>query len=81
MWTTYFTSLNSKNKAPSHKNEYSDKKGDSPTRAKSLKVKKIEEKEESEKEEVDPKILKLDGLINRLMKITKFSREEVFRAL
>ena len=77
----YFTSLNSKNKAPSHKNEYSDKKGDSPTRAKSLKVKKIEEKEESEKEEVDPKILKLDGLINQLMKITKFSREEVFRAL
>ena len=76
----YFTSLNSKNRPPSHKNE-SEKKNDSFTRAKGLKVKKIEEKEESEKEEVDPKILKLDDLINQLMKITKFSREEVFRAL
>ena len=73
----YFTSLNSKNKPPSPKND-SEKKYE---RAKGLKVKKVEVKEESEKEEVDPKILKLDDLINQLMKITKFSREEVFRAL
>ena len=41
----------------------------------------IEEKEESDKEEVDPKILKMDDIINQLMKITKYSREEVFKAL
>ena len=43
--------------------------------------KKVEEKEESEKEEIDPKILQLDDIVNKLMKITKYSREEVFKAL
>ena len=76
----YFTSINSKNKII-HKEESYEKSTDFP-RPKILKInKKIEEKEEGEKEEVDPKILKLDDLINQLMKITKFSREEVFKAL
>lgn len=78
----YFTSINSKDKRPvSHKEDTNEKKSPSP-RPKILKIsKKVEEKEESEKEEVDPKILQLDDIINKLMKITKYSREEVFRAL
>ena len=43
--------------------------------------KNVIEDEISEKEEVDPKILQIDEIVNKLMKITKFSREEVFKAL
>ena len=78
----YFSSLNSKEKKPAvHKEENTEKKSASP-RPKLLKINKkvIEDKEESEKEEVDPKILQLDDIINKLMKITKYSREEVFKA-
>lgn len=82
----YFTSINLKDKKPiTHKeeeNNNSEKKSESPRpRILKIKKKKIEEKEESDKEEVDPKILKLDNAINQLMKITKYSREEVFKAL
>ena len=78
----YFTSINSKDKRPiSHKEDNDENKSPSP-RPKILKIsKKVEEKEESEKEEVDPKILQLDDIVNKLMKITKYSREEVFKAL
>jgi len=48
---------------------------------KKVKITKIEEKEESEKEEIDPRIAQLDELVNKMMKISKYSREEVFRAL
>lgn len=79
----YFTSINSKDKKTiSHKEENNSEKRSSSPRPKLLKInKKIEEKEESDKEEVDPKILKMDDIINQLMKITKYSREEVFKAL
>ena len=79
----YFTSINSKDKRPvSHKEDNNaEKKSDSP-HPKLLKIKKkVIEDENSEKEEVDPKILELDEIINKLMKITKYSREEVFKAL
>ena len=79
----YFTSINSKDKRPtSNKNDNnnSEKRDSSPTRPKIVKKKKVIEDEESEKEEVDPKILKLDEIINKLMEITKYSREEVFKA-
>ena len=73
----YFTSINSKEKKPVvHKEE-----NIVPEKKKNIKMKKvIEDKEESEKEEVDPKILQLDDIINKLMKITKKSREEVYIA-
>ena len=73
----YFTSINSKEKKPVvHKEENT-----VPEKKKNIKMKKvIEDKEESEKEEVDPKILQLDDIINKLMKITKKSREEVYIA-
>ena len=79
----YFTSINSKDKKTiTHKEENNSEKRSSSPRPKLLKInKKIEEKEESDKEEVDPKILKMDDIINQLMKITKYSREEVFKAL
>ena len=79
----YFTSINSKDKKTiTHKEENNSEKRSSSPRPKILKInKKIEEKEESDKEEVDPKILKMDDIINQLMKITKYSREEVFKAL
>jgi NACalpha-BTF3-like transcription factor len=79
----YFTSLNSKDKKNiEHKEENQEKKSSSPG-PKLLKIsKKKQEKEvEEEKEEIDPKILKLNDIINKLMKISKFSREEVFKAL
>ena len=79
----YFTSINSKDKRPiSHKDDNAEKKNDSP-RPKLLKINKkvIEDKEESEKEEVEPTILQIDEIVNKLMKITKYSREEVFKAL
>ena len=79
----YFTSINSKDKRPiSHKDDNAEKKNDSP-RPKLLKINKkvIEDKEESEKEEVEPNILQIDEIVNKLMKITKYSREEVFKAL
>ena len=77
----YYTSINSKNKVI-HKEENNEKKSYSSPTPKILEIsKKVEEKEESEKEKVDPKILELDDLINKLMKITKYSREEVFKAL
>ena len=74
----FFTSANSKEKKPVvHKEE----SNNVPEKKKNIKMKKvIEDKEESEKEEVDPKILKLDDIINKLMKITKKSREEVYIA-
>ena len=79
----YFTSINSKDKKTiTHKEENNSEKRSSSPRPKLLKInKKIEEKEESDKEEVEPKILKMDDIINQLMKITKYSREEVFKAL
>ena len=84
----YFSSLNSKDKKPiTHKEDNNtDKKDDNEPRPKVLKIKKHhedkeKEKEESEKEEIDPKILQLDDVVNKLMKISKYSREEVFRAL
>ena len=79
----YFTSINSKDKKTiTHKEENNSEKRSSSPRPKILKInKKIEEKEESDKEEVEPKILKMDDIINQLMKITKYSREEVFKAL
>jgi len=78
----YFSSINSKDKKPvSHKDENNNppEKKSSSSHQK-IKIKKVEEKEESEKEEVDPKILQLDDVINQLMKITKKSREEVYIA-
>jgi hypothetical protein len=84
----YFSSLNSKDKKPiTHKEDNNtDKKDDNEPRPKVLKIKKHhedkeKEKEESEKEEIDPKILQLDDVVNKLMKISKYSREEVFKAL
>ena len=42
----------------------------------------IKNKNNKEKEDgVDPKMVKLDDLVNQLMKISKFSKEEVVRAL
>ena len=38
-------------------------------------------KEEEEKEEIDSKVFKLDELVNKLMEISKFSREQVVDAL
>lgn len=74
----YFTSINSKEKKPIiHKEE----NNIIPEKKKNIKIKKIiEDKEESEKEEIEPKILQLDEIINKLMKITKKSREEVYIA-
>ena len=79
----YFTSINSKDKKTvAHKDDNAAEKKSASPRPKILKInKKVEEKEESDKEEVDPKILKLDEVVNQLMKITKYSREEVFKAL
>ena len=79
----YFTSINSKDKkATPQKEEYIEKKSSSPTRPKIIKRKKVivDSEEESENQEVDSKIIKLDEIINKLMKITKFSRDEVFKA-
>ena len=42
----------------------------------------IKNKDNKEKEDgVDPKMVKLDDLVNQLMKISKFSKEEVVKAL
>ena len=79
----YFISINSKDKKNTgHKEESPEKRSPSPG-PKLLKISKKnkEEEVEEEKEEVDPKILKLDDVVNKLMKISKFSREEVFKAL
>ncbi len=48
-----------------------------------IEVKEKEEikKEEENKEEIDPKTKQLDELVNKLMKMSKFSREEVVDAL
>ena len=77
----YFISLNPKEKKVTQKEDFSyEKESFSPVRPKILKKKKvIEDTEESEKE-VDPKMLKLDDIINKIMKISKYSREEVFKA-
>ena len=40
-----------------------------------------EEKKEEKKEEIDLKVLKVDELVNKLMEISKFSREEIVDAL
>ena len=40
-----------------------------------------QKKEEEKKEDIDPKISQLDELVNKLMEISKFSREEVVDAL
>ena len=83
----YFSSLNSKEKKPTtHKedNNNTDKKCDDEPHPKIVKIKKHHEekdKEENKKEEIDPKILQLDDMVNKLMKISKYSREEVFSAL
>jgi len=39
------------------------------------------EKDKEEEDGVDPKLVKLDDLVNKLMKISKFSKEEVVNAL
>lgn len=44
-------------------------------------MKEKQGKEEEKKEEIDPNVLKLDELVNKLMEISKFSREEVVDAL
>ncbi len=83
----YFSSLNSKDKkAITHKedNNNTDKKSDDEPHPKIVKIKKHHEekdKEENKKEEIDPKILQLDNVVNKLMKISKYSREEVFSTL
>ena len=52
-----------------------------PEKKKNIKMKKvIEDKEERENEEIKAKILQLDDIINKFMKITKNSREEVYIA-
>ena len=78
----FFTGLNAKDKKPSQHKDDNEGEGRSPSpRPKLLKVNKKIIEDESEKEEVDPKILKMDEVINQLMKLTKYSREEVFKAL
>lgn len=69
----YFLSTNTpKEKKPVSKEEnHSEKK---------VKEKK-EEQEESEKEDVEPCILEVGNTIDNLMKLTKCTREEVYRAL
>ena len=42
---------------------------------------KIKEEEKKEKEEIDPKVFKLDELVNKLMEISKYSRDQVVDAL
>ena len=42
---------------------------------------KKEEEKKKEKEEIDSKVFKLDELVNKLMEISKFSREQVVDAL
>ena len=44
-------------------------------------MKDDQKREEEKKEYVDPKVSKLDELVNKLMEISKFSREEVVDAL
>ena len=72
----YFNSINSPKEKKVEKKEEntSDKK-------ERKKIVKKDEKEESDKEDVDPRILEMDDTINKLMKITNCTREEVFRAL
>ena len=45
------------------------------------KIKDEQETIEDNSKDIEPKILLLDNIINELMKITKFGREEVFNAL
>ena len=42
---------------------------------------KIKEEEKKEKEEIDSKVFKLDELVNKLMEISKYSRDQVVDAL
>jgi len=42
---------------------------------------KVNDNDDEKKNEIEPKIKLLDNIINELMKITKFSREEVYNAL
>ena len=75
----YFSSNFIKEKKVNNKDE--NERRSSSSRPKIVKInKKPIEKEESE-EEVEPKILKLNELVNQMMKITKYNREQVFRAL
>jgi len=62
----YFNSLHSKGKKQGENNETK---------------KKNEKNEEEKKEEIDPNVLRLDEYINQLMKITKYTREEIFKIL
>jgi len=79
----FYTTLNSKDKKPAvqHKDDNPPERRSPSPRPKLLKVNKKVIEDESEKEEIEPKILKMDEIINRLMKITKYSKEEVFKAL
>jgi len=75
----YFNSTNT----PKEKKVVQKDENASERKERRVKTKKEEkeEKEESDKEDVDPRILEMDETINKLMKITNRSREEVFRAL
>lgn len=75
----YFSSINIKEKKVTYKDE-NERGSSSPPQKPSKTSKNPVEKEESE-EEVDPKILKLNELVNKMMKISKYNREKVFRAL
>ena len=92
----YFLSFNSKEKKPSTSktenknnnllgNKRNLEKSNSPKKNKNNDIEinkdKKEEKKEEKKEKIDPKVLKVDELVNKLMEISKFSREEVVDAL
>ena len=80
----YFIEINPKEMKELHKKEPSpEKKEKKPKIKKTEKKEKIEkiEKEENDKDYIDPKIVEMDDTIEKLMKITNGSRENVFRAL
>ena len=88
----YFLSFNSKEKKPIiNKTEKSENKNNNllgnkrhlekSNSPKKKKLDDIEVSKDEKKEEIDPKVLKVDELVNKLMEISKFSREEVVDAL
>lgn len=73
----YFNSINT----PKEKKVVQKEENTSEKKERKKNIPKKEEKEESDKEDVEPRILEMDETINKLMKITNCTREEVFRAL
>ena len=77
----YFIEINPKETKELHKKEPSPEKKEKKPKIKKTEKKEKIEKEENDSEYIDPKIVEMDDIIEKLMKITNASKENVYRAL